>query len=56
MILVDGYGYLIAVSRLGLNGQVDYGDWNLIKNGFTHSESGFIAFTIRGWQLSDRQI
>ena len=34
MFLVDGYGYLTALSRLGLSGQFDYGDRNLIEKWF----------------------
>jgi len=32
VVLVDGYGYLTALSRLGLNGQLDYVERNLIEN------------------------
>jgi len=32
--LVDGYGYLTALSRIGLSGQLDYTDRNLIEKWF----------------------
>jgi len=32
--LVDGYGYLTALPRLGLSGQLDYVDRNLIEKWF----------------------
>ncbi|WP_222912843.1 IS6 family transposase [Natrinema sp. SYSU A 869] len=34
VFLVDGYGYLTALSRLGLSGQLDYVDRNLIEKWF----------------------
>jgi putative transposase len=34
VILVDGFGYRTALARLGLNGQVDYTDRNLIEKWF----------------------
>ncbi|SIR86326.1 integrase core domain-containing protein, partial [Natronorubrum daqingense] len=34
VFLADGYGYLTALSRLGLSGQLDYVDRNLIEKWF----------------------
>ncbi len=34
VFLVDGYGYLTALSRLGLSGQIEYGDRNRIEKWF----------------------
>ncbi|RKD85215.1 integrase core domain-containing protein, partial [Halopiger aswanensis] len=34
VFLVDGYGYLTALSRLGLSGQLDYVERNLIEKWF----------------------
>lgn len=34
MFLVDGYSYLTATSRLGLSGQLDYIERNLIEKWF----------------------
>ncbi len=34
VFLVDGYGYLTALSRLGLSGQLTYVDRNLIEKWF----------------------
>ncbi|GAB7021324.1 hypothetical protein JCM18750_41860 [Halostagnicola bangensis] len=34
VFLVDGYGYLTALFRLGLNGQLDYVEQNLIEKWF----------------------
>jgi putative transposase len=34
VFLVDGFGYLTALSRLGLSGQLDYVDRNLIEKWF----------------------
>ena len=32
VFLVDGYGYQTALARLGLSGQLDYVERNLIEN------------------------
>jgi len=32
VFLVDGFGYLAALSRLGLRGRLDYADRNQIEN------------------------
>ena len=34
MFLVDGYGYLTTLARIGLSGQLDYTDRNHIEKGF----------------------
>jgi putative transposase len=34
VFLVDGYGYLTSLSRLGLSGQLDYVEKNLIEKWF----------------------
>ncbi len=34
MFLVDGYGYLTALSRLGLSGHLEYVERNLIEKWF----------------------
>ena len=49
--LVDQFGYRTALSRLGLNGQVDYTDRNLVENGFIPSKCESTAFIIRGWAV-----
>jgi len=48
VFLVDGFGYLTALSRIGLSGHLEYTDRNLIENGFTPSRCGSIASTNRG--------
>jgi transposase-like protein len=34
VFLVDGYGYQTAIARLGLSGQLDYVERNLIEKWF----------------------
>jgi transposase-like protein len=57
VFLVDGFGYLTALSRLGLSGRLDYTDRN-------HIETWFHTLTMRidrfhsswvGGRRSDRQ-
>ena len=38
VFLVDGFGYETALARLGLSGQLDYVERNLIEKCFTHSK------------------
>ena len=47
-LLVDGAGYLTALSRLGLSGHLNYIDRNHIEKCFTPSKFGLTASTTRG--------
>ncbi len=49
--LVDQFGYRTALARVGLSGQVNYTDRNLIESSFTRSKCVSTAFIIRGWAV-----
>ncbi len=49
--LVDQFGYRTALARLGLSGQVNYTDRNLIEKCFTPSKCVSTASIIRGWAV-----
>jgi transposase-like protein len=51
VFLVDQFGYRTAVARLGLNGQVDYTDRNLIEKVVSHAQNAHRPFP----QLVGRQ-
>ncbi len=53
MFLVDNYGYLTAIARLGLSSRPDYVERNLIEGGFTPLKSELTAFTVRGLEVSE---
>jgi len=44
-------GYLTALSRVGLSGQLDYVDRNPSKSGFTPSRCELTASIIHGWAV-----
>ena len=51
VFLVDQFGYRTVLSRLELNGQVDYTDRNLIKKWFRCSQCVLTVFIIRGLEV-----
>jgi putative transposase len=55
VFLVDGFGYLTAISRLGMSGRLDYADRNQIEKWF-HTLKMWIDRSHASWMASRRSV